>query len=248
MKQVMLITGASRGIGAATARLAAREGYDVLVNYVRDQKAAEDVVAAVKREGREGLAVKADMANPDEIKQLFRACDETFGRLDAFVNNAGIVGPPARLDEIDAARLQRIVAINLVGAYLACGEAVRRMSTRNGGSGGAIVNVSSAASRLGSPNEYTDYAATKGAMDSMTIGLSKEVATENVRVNAVRPGLILTDIHASGGQPNRVDNLSHLVPMQRGGTAEEVAETIVWLCSPKASYVTGTFIEVAGGR
>ncbi|MEM7119885.1 MAG: SDR family oxidoreductase [Pseudomonadota bacterium] len=248
MKQVMLITGASRGIGAATARLAAREGYDVLVNYVSDREAAERVVAEVKAAGRKTAVVKADMANPDDIKQLFRVCDEAFGQLDAFVNNAGIVGPPARLDEIDAERLQRIVAINLTGAYLACGEAVRRMSTRHGGSGGAIVNVSSAASRLGSPNEYTDYAATKGAMDSMTIGLSKEVATENVRVNAVRPGLIQTDIHASGGQPDRVDDLAHLVPMQRGGSAEEVAETIVWLCSAKASYVTGSFIDVSGGR
>ena len=248
VNKVMLITGASRGIGASTAHLAALEGYDVLVNYVNDQKAAEEVVAVVKSEGREALAVKADMAKPDEIKQLFRACDAAFGQLDAFVNNAGIVGPAARVDEIDAERLQRMVAVNLVGAYLACGEAVRRMSSRYGGGGGSIVNVSSMAARLGGPNEYTDYAATKGAIDSLTIGLAKEVAGEHIRVNAVRPGLIHTDIHASGGRPNRVDELAPGTPMGRGGSASEVAEAILWLCSLMSSYVTGTFIDVSGGR
>lgn len=248
MAKVMLITGASRGIGAATARLGAKAGYDILVNYVSDETAADKVVADVETIGRRAVAVQADMGNPADVARLFQAGDEAFGQLDAFVNNAGIVGPAARVDEIDAGRLQNIVAINIVGAFLACGEAVRRMSTSHGGAGGVIVNLSSAAARLGGAGEYVDYAATKGAIDTLTLGLSKEVAAEGIRVNAVRPGLIHTDIHASGGRPDRVEELAPSVPMQRGGTADEVAETIVWLCTDAASYVTGSLIEVAGGR
>ena len=248
MADVMLVTGASRGIGAATARLGARQGYDVLVNYVTDKSAADNVVAEVEAAGRRAVAVQADMGDPAQVSHLFRACDKSFGRLDAFVNNAGIVGPTARVDEIGIERLERMIAINLTGAFLACGEAVRRMSLCHGGTGGVIVNLSSAAARLGGAGEYVDYAATKGAIDSLTIGLSKEVADEGIRVNAVRPGLIHTDIHASGGRPDRVEQLAPGVPMQRGGTADEVAETILWLCSDASSYVTGSLIEVSGGR
>jgi len=248
MTKVMLITGGSRGIGAATARLAAKAGYDILVNYVSDRAAADQVVADVETAGRRAVAVQADMGRTEDIPRLFAEHDRAFGRLDAFVNNAGIVGPAARVDDVDVSRLERMIAINVTGAFLACGEAVRRMSTTHGGRGGAIVNLSSVAARLGGPGEYVDYAATKGFIDTLTIGLGKEVAAEGIRVNAVRPGLIYTDIHASAGRPNRVDDMAGGVPIKRGGTAEEVAETIVWLCSDAASYVLASLIDVTGGR
>jgi NAD(P)-dependent dehydrogenase (short-subunit alcohol dehydrogenase family) len=248
MTKAMLITGASRGIGAATARLAARDGYDVLVNYVRDEEAAEKVVAEIEAAGRRAVAVQADMSQPEEVARLFAEHDRAFGRLDAFVNNAGIVGPGQRVDEVDAARLERMIAINITGAFLACGEAVRRMSTKHGGGGGAIVNLSSVAARLGGPGEYVDYGATKGFIDTLTIGLGKEVAAEGIRVNAVRPGLIYTDIHASAGRPNRVDEMAGGIPIKRGGSAEEVAEAIVWLCSDAASYILASLVDVTGGR
>jgi NAD(P)-dependent dehydrogenase (short-subunit alcohol dehydrogenase family) len=245
---IALITGASRGIGAATARLAAGPGYAVCVNYRHDRAAADAVVADIERTGGRALAVAADVSSEPDVVRLFETADRELGPIAALVNNAGIVGRQARLDEMDATRLNRMFAINVIGSFLCAREAVRRMSTHHGGAGGAIVNVSSAASRLGSPNEYVDYAASKGAIDTMTIGLSKEVAAEGIRVNGVRPGLILTDIHASGGEPGRVDRLRGSIPMQRGGGSLEVARAILWLLSGEASYSTGTFIDVAGGR
>lgn len=246
--KTVLITGASRGIGAATAILAARSGYAVAVNYLHNAGAAEAVVARIRDGGGHAVAVQADASKEDEIERLFGAVDREFGRLDALVNNAGILEKQARLAEIDGARLNRILAANLVGPFLCCRAAVRRMSTKSGGHGGAIVNVSSLAARTGSPGEYVDYAAAKGALDTMTIGLSKEVADEGIRVNGVRPAFIYTEIHADGGEPGRVDRLKDAIPMKRGGTTEEVAEAIVWLMSEKASYSTGTFVDVAGGR
>jgi NAD(P)-dependent dehydrogenase (short-subunit alcohol dehydrogenase family) len=245
---IALITGASRGIGAATARLAAGRGYAVCVNYRQDRAAADAVVADIERTGGRAIAVAADVSSEPDVVRLFETADRELGPIAALVNNAGIVGRQARLDEMDAIRLNRMFAINVIGSFLCAREAVRRMSTHHGGAGGAIVNVSSAASRLGSPNEYVDYAASKGAIDTMTIGLSKEVAAEGIRVNCVRPGLILTDIHASGGEPGRVDRLRGSIPMQRGGGSLEVARAILWLLSDEASYSTGTFINVAGGR
>jgi NAD(P)-dependent dehydrogenase (short-subunit alcohol dehydrogenase family) len=245
---IALITGASRGIGAATARLAAGRGYAVCVNYRQDRAAADAVVADIERTGGRAIAVAADVSSEPDVVRLFETADRELGPIAALVNNAGIVGRQARVDEMDATRLNRMFAINVIGSFLCAREAVRRMSTRHGGAGGAIVNVSSAASRLGSPNEYVDYAASKGAIDTMTIGLSKEVAAEGIRVNGVRPGLILTDIHASGGEPGRVDRLRGSIPMQRGGGSLEVARAILWLLSDEASYSTGTFIDVAGGR
>lgn len=248
MSKVMLITGASRGIGAATARLAAERGYDVAVNYLGNADAAAAVVTDIRKAGRNGVAIRADVAKPEEIARLFRAVDSAFGRLDAFFNNAGILGPAARFVDIPPERLQQILAVNTVGAFIAAQEAVRRMSTRLGGKGGVIVNMSSMAARLGGSNEATDYAASKGAIDTLTVGLAKEVAGEGIRVNAVRPGLIHTDIHASAGDAARVDRLKVHVPMQRGGTAEEVAQAVLWLCSDQSSYCTGMFIDVGGGR
>ena len=248
MQKVMLVTGASRGIGAATAHLAAQRGYAVCVNYAGRRDAAEAVVGAITEGGGRAIAVQADVADPVAVQALFATVDETFGRLDALVNNAGMLERRCRLEEIAFARLERVLGVNVIGSFLCAREAVRRLSTRHGGPGGAIVNVSSMASRLGAPGEYIDYAASKGAIDSMTVGLAKEVAAEGIRVNAVRPGLIHTDIHASGGQPNRVARLTPAVPMRRGGTAEEVAEAILWLASDAASYCTGTFIDVSGGR
>lgn len=244
----MMITGGSRGIGAATARLAARSGYDVCISYRADREAADAVVADCQAAGRRAIPVLADVAREDDVLELFKACDAEFGALDVFVNNAGILHQQARLDSFSVQRLNEVVAVNVVGAFVGAREAVRRMSSAHGGSGGSIVNVSSAASYLGSPNEFIDYAATKGALDTMTIGLAKEVATEGVRVNAVRPGLIETDIHALSGEAGRVERLAPNVPMQRGGTAEEVAEAILWLASDQASYVTGTLLNVSGGR
>lgn len=244
----MLITGGSRGIGAATARLAATRGYDLAISYVRDAASAASVVADCESAGARAVAVRADVADESDVIGLFDRSTTELGSIAAFVNNAGTLHRAARLDEFEVDRLRDIVAVNVVGAFVAAREAVRRMSTRHGGNGGSIVNVSSAASYLGSPNEYIDYAATKGAIDTMTIGLSKEVAMEGIRVNAVRPGLIYTDIHELSGIENRVDVLSPNVPMQRGGDADEVAEAILWLASDAASYVTGTFINCSGGR
>ncbi|MEO7393097.1 MAG: SDR family oxidoreductase [Ramlibacter sp.] len=248
MDEVMLVTGGSRGIGAATALLGAARGYAVAVNYTTHSAAANDVVQRIRSSGGRAMAMQADVAQEDQVMALFERVDAELGRLTALVNNAGVVDVAARVDEMSAARLKRMFDINVIGSIVCAREAVRRMSTRHGGSGGAIVNVSSAASRLGAPGQYVDYAAAKGAIDSFTLGLAKEVAAEGIRVNAVRPGLIETDIHASGGIPDRVRQLAHQVPMQRGGSAEEVAQAIVWLLSPEASYTTMSWIEVSGGR
>jgi NAD(P)-dependent dehydrogenase (short-subunit alcohol dehydrogenase family) len=247
-KRVALITGASRGIGAATARLAAKAGYAVCLNYLRSADAAEAVAAEVRKGGAEAITVQADVAEEADVARLYAECDRRLGRLTALVNNAGILEQHMRLDAMDAARLHRVINVNIVGSFLCAREAVKRMSTRNGGSGGAIVNISSAAARLGAPGEYIDYAASKGAIDTMTIGLAKEVAQEGIRVNAVRPGPIHTDIHASGGEPNRIERIKGAIPMNRGGDPEEVAHAIMWLLSDQASYTTGALLDVAGGR
>jgi NAD(P)-dependent dehydrogenase (short-subunit alcohol dehydrogenase family) len=246
--KIALITGGSRGIGAATAALAASRGYAVCVNYVANRPAAARIVGAIREAGGTAVAVQADVALDDDVRRLFASCDAELGRVTALVNNAGILETQMRVDAMDAGRLQRVFAANVVGSFLCAREAVRRMSTAHGGAGGAIVNVSSGASRLGSPGEYVDYAASKGAIDTFTIGLAQEVAHEGIRVNAVRPGFIYTDIHASGGEPNRVDRVKAFVPMRRGGTADEVARAIVWLLSDEASFTTGSFIDVTGGR
>jgi NAD(P)-dependent dehydrogenase (short-subunit alcohol dehydrogenase family) len=248
VSKILLITGGSRGIGAATARLAAQRGYIVCFTYLHNQAAAEAVAADIARGGAQALAFAADLGVERDVTQLFNQLDDRVGPVTALVNNAGILDRQMRVDQMDAARLQRIFTTNVVGPFLCAREAVRRMSTRYGGPGGAIVNVSSGAARIGSPGEYVDYAASKGAIDTFTIGLAKEVALEGIRVNAVRPGVIYTDIHASGGEPQRVDRVKSAVPMQRGGQAEEVAHAILWLLSDEASYVTGACLDVTGGR
>ncbi|HYE86856.1 MAG TPA: SDR family oxidoreductase [Vicinamibacterales bacterium] len=245
---IAIVTGGSRGIGAATAMLAASRGYAVCVNYLRNATAADAVVAAIQQAGGRAIAVQADVAVEADVMRLFEACDAGLGPLTALVNNAGILETQRRVEAMDAARLHRIFAANVTGAFLCAREAVKRMSTRHGGSGGAIVNLSSRASVLGSPNEYVDYAASKAAVDTLTIGLAQEVAQEGIRVNAVRAGIIDTDIHASGGEPGRVDRLKASVPMRRGGTAEEVAKAVLWLLSDEASFTTGAFLDVSGGR
>lgn len=245
---VLIVTGASRGIGAATARLAGRQGYRVCVNYLSSEKAAGAVVADITASGGEAIAVQADTSRGEDIERLFSTVDQRLGALTALVNNVGVLFGQGRVDQVDEDRLHRILATNVAGYFLCARQAVLRMSTSHGGAGGAIVNVSSAASRLGSPGEYVDYAATKGAVDTLTTGLAVEVAAENIRVNAVRPGFIHTGIHASGGDPDRVRRLQHNLPMKRGGRPEEVAEAILWLLSPQASYVTGSFIDLAGGK
>ena len=245
---IVLVTGGSRGIGSAAALGCARHGYDVAVNYARDARAAESVVAQVRALGRRAIAVAADVAQEPEVLRLFRTVDDGLGPLTALVNNAGVVDVAARVDEMSVERLTRMFGINVMGSLLCAREAVRRMSTRHGGRGGAIVNLSSAAARLGAPGQYVDYAAAKGAIDSFTLGLAREVAAEGIRVNAVRPGIIETEIHASGGQPDRAAQMAPQVPMRRAGSAAEVAEAIVWLLSDAASYTTGAVIDVTGGR
>jgi NAD(P)-dependent dehydrogenase (short-subunit alcohol dehydrogenase family) len=243
-----LVTGGSRGIGAATALLAAQSDWAIAVNYTANSLAADEVVRQIRPSGGQAMSVQADVADEAQVLRMFEHIDAKFGRLTGLVNNAGVVDVTARVDEMSVARWKRMFDINVIGSMICAREAVRRMSTRHGGEGGSIVNVSSAASRLGSPGQYVDYAAAKGAIDAFTIGLAKEVAAEGVRVNAVRPGLIETEIHASGGLPNRVKELQHLVPAQRGGTAEEVAQGIVWLLSDSASYTTMSFLDISGGR
>lgn len=245
---VVIVTGGSRGIGAATARLAAQPGYSVCVNYRRNRDAAEAVVSAIETSGASAVAVQADIAIEADVKRLFETSDKVLGALRALVNNAGILETQMRVDAMDTARLSREFCTNVVGAFSCAREAVLRRSTRYGGPGGAIVNVSSRAALLGSPGEYVDYAASKGALDTLTIGLAQEVATEGVRVNAVRAGIIDTDIHASGGEPGRVERVKHVVPMKRGGTAGEVAAAILWLLSDETSFTTGAFIDVSGGK
>lgn len=248
MKRVAIITGASRGIGAATAILAGRRGHAVCVNYRTNAAAARVVVDAITAAGGTALAVAADVAVEEDVVRLFETVDRELGPVGALVNNAGILERQMRVADMDAARIRRVLDTNVVGAFLCAREAVRRMSTKRGGKGGAIVNVSSGAARLGSPDEYVDYAATKGAIDTMTIGLAKEVAAEGIRVNAVRPGLVITDIHAAGGEPGRVDRMKASVPLGRGGMPEEVASAILWLLSDEASFTTGAIVDVTGGR
>ncbi|MBH3428234.1 SDR family oxidoreductase [Pseudomonas alkylphenolica] len=248
MDNVIVITGASRGIGAATARLAAREGYRICINYVSDDQAAQRVLADVRELGAEAIAVKADVSVEDEIIQLFQRVDAELGPVTALVNNAGTIGQKSPLEQMSEFRLLKLMKTNVVGPMLCSKHALQRMSTRHGGQGGSIVNVSSVAARLGSPNEYVDYAASKGALDTFTLGLAKEVADQGVRVNGVRPGYIFTDFHALSGDPHRVSKLESSIPMGRGGQAEEVAEAIIWLLSDKASYSTGSFIDLGGGR
>ena len=243
----MIITGGSRGIGRATAIAAAARGFKICVGYASNEAAARHVVSAIEAKNGKVIAVKCDVGNESDILALFKAAD-AFGTLGALVNSAGIVGPTSRVDEMSAERIQRMMAVNVTGSILCAREAVKRMSTRHGGKGGVIVNLSSVASKLGSPNTYVDYAASKGAIDSFTIGLGQEVAGEGIRVAAIRPGLIDTEIHASGGEPDRAHRLSHMVPMKRVGTAAEIANAIVWLMSDDASYVTSAILDVTGGR
>ncbi len=243
-----LVSGASRGIGRATARFLAQEGYTVAVNYHRQRDAADEVVAEILARGGKAFAVQADISDESQVEAMFARIDEEGLPLTALVNNAGILFQQSRVEALSAARINQVLATNVTGYFLCCREAVKRMSTQHGGQGGAIVNVSSAAARLGSPGEYVDYAASKGAVDTLTTGLSLEVAASGIRVNGVRPGFIYTEMHASGGEPGRVDRVSSAIPMQRGGQPEEVAQAIAWLLSDKASYVTGSFIDLAGGK
>ena len=248
MNPILLITGGSRGIGAATALLAAQQGYAVAVNYSNNERAASEVVRQIRASGGTALAVQADVAVEAQVLAMFNQIDAQMGRLRSLVNNAGVVDVAARVDEMSVARLKRMFDINVIGSFVCAREAVKRMSTRHGGAGGVIVNVSSVAARLGGSGQYVDYAASKGAIDTFTVGLAKEVATEGIRVNAVRPGIIETDIHASGGQPERASQMAPLVPMQRAGSALEVAQAIVWLLSDQSSYTTGAMLDVGGGR
>ena len=245
---LILITGGSRGVGAATARLAAAQGYDVAISFVSNESAALAVAADVEAAGRRALAVRADSADPAQVVQLFDAIDRSFGRIDVLVNNAAVLAHQSRLEDLGFERMQRIFAVNAIGPILCAQQALRRMSTRHGGRGGAVINVSSASARLGSPGEYVDYAASKGALETFTTGFAKEVAREGIRVNCVRPGHIYTEMHASGGEPGRVDRVKDSIPMGRGGQPEEVARAILWLAGAEASFVTGTFLDVTGGK
>ena len=247
-EKIVLVTGAGRGIGAACAMLAARHGYKVCINYRTDGDAAARVAAAIEESGGVALAIQADISSEPEVERMFASVDKKLGRISALINNAGILSHQMRVEQMDAARINRILATNVTGSFLCAREAVRRMSTRHGGLGGAIVNMSSRAAVLGSAGEYVDYAASKAAVDALTIGLSREVANEGIRVNGVRPGLIHTEMHASGGEPGRVGRLQSFVPMERGGEPEEVAKAALWLLSDEASYTTGSFIDVSGGR
>ena len=248
MEKVLLVTGGSRGIGAATCKLAAQQGWAVAVNYSANSLAADDVVRSIRSQGGHAMAVQADVADEDQVLRMFEQIDAKLGHLTGLVNNAGVVDVTARVQDQSLERWRRMFDINVMGSMLCAREAVRRMSTSLGGQGGSIVNVSSAAARLGAPGQYVDYAAAKGAIDAFTIGLAKEVGSDGIRVNAVRPGLIETDIHASGGLPNRVRDLQHQVPMGRGGSAQEVAQLMVWLLSDAASYTTMSLIDISGGR
>ncbi len=246
--KTMLITGASRGIGAATAILAAERGYAVAVNYHKNKKAADEVVSQILSKGGKAVAIRADVSKEEDITNLFSEVDRTFGRVHSLINNAGILEHQRKLIDMDDERLHRMFNANIIGPFFCCREAIKRMSTKHGGHGGTIVNVSSIAARTGAPFEYIDYAATKGALDTLTIGLSKEVAEEGIRVNAVRPAFIHTDIHADGGEPDRINRIKDSIPLKRGGLVTEVAEAIFWLASDKSSYSTGIFIDVTGGR
>ncbi len=248
LNKVLLITGGSRGIGAATALLAAQQGWAVGVNYSSHSKAADQVVQQIISQGGRAMAVQADVANEGQVLAMFDQVQSQLGRITGLVNNAGVVDAPSRVDEMSLERWRRMIDINIVGSFLCAREAVRRMSTRHGGSGGAIVNLSSVAAVLGAPGQYVDYAATKGAIDTFTVGLAREVATEGIRVNGVRPGVIDTEIHASGGQPDRAQQLAPTIPMKRPGTAKEIANAIVWLLSDEASYATGSILDITGGR
>jgi len=247
-RPVLIVTGGSRGIGAACAKLAGRRGWRVVINYRSERKAADRVAAAIRKAGSDAITVQGDMASETDVRALFAAADAAFGRVDGLVNNAGITGPLSRVDQISAKTLRRVFDVNVVGVFLCAREAIKRMSTRHKGRGGAIVNISSSAARLGGGGNWVHYAASKGAIDSMTIGLGRELAAEGIRVNAVRPGVIDTDIHAAAGVPDRVAKMASTIPMRRAGSASEVAETVLWLLSDQASYLASSIVDVSGGR
>ncbi|MED5240912.1 MAG: SDR family oxidoreductase [SAR324 cluster bacterium] len=248
MNEVLIVTGGSRGIGAATARIAGRSGYAVCVNFLKNKAAAKQIVDKINADGGHAIAVGADISKEEEVLELFSTVDDSLGKISALVNNAGILESQMRIEDMDEKRLNRVFLTNITGSILCAREAVKRMSIKNGGNGGTIVNLSSAAARLGSPGEYIDYAASKGAIDTFTRGLAQEVAEDGIRVNAVRPGVIETDIHASGGEPGRVERIKDTIPLKRGGQPEEVAKAIMWLLSSDSSYTTGSLLEVSGGR
>jgi NAD(P)-dependent dehydrogenase (short-subunit alcohol dehydrogenase family) len=248
MKKIILITGGSGGIGASTAYLAAKQGYIVCVNYLQDKDAANGIVAAIKGAGGLAYALQADVSDEKQVESLFESIRQQVGKVTTLINNAGIIAPQKRLSEMSAERIRKVFSTNVIGTFLCCREAIKHMSIKNNGHGGCIVNISSTASRIGAPFEFIDYAATKGAIDTLTLGLSKEVAEEKIRVNAVRPGIIRTEIHSKAGEPGRVERLRELIPMKRGGEASEVAGTVLWLASDEASYITGAIVDVSGGR